>query len=91
MAKLTRPVLLGLAAFLSWLGVSYLLLIVAGKYLLPFSDSWVALFPVVAVLPALLLAGGVASYFGGKSWASSSALAGVAGIVLFWFFTIVQL
>jgi len=86
MPKVTRPVLLGLAAFLGWLGISFLVLIVAGKYLSPLSDSWVVSFPVVAAFPALLLAGGVASYFSGESWVPSSALAGVAGIILFWLF-----
>lgn len=86
MTKLTRPVLLGLAAYLGWLGISFLLFIVAGKYLSPFSESWVASFPVVAALPALLLAGGVASYFAKEDWVPSSALAGVSGILLFWLF-----
>lgn len=82
MTILTRPVLLGLAAFLAWLGVSFLVLIVAAKHLAPFSDSWVISFPVIAALPALLLAGGVASYYAGKNWVSSSAFAGGIGVSL---------
>jgi nitrate/nitrite transporter NarK len=82
MPTLTRPVLLGLAAFLAWLGVSFLVLVVAGKHLAPFSDSWVVSFPVIAALPALLLAGGVSSYYAGERWVSSSAMAGAIGVLL---------
>ena len=86
MSKVTRTALLGLAAFLSWLGISFLVLLLAGKHFSPLSDSWVVSFPVIAALPAMLLAGGVASYFAGESWAPSSALAGVAGVGLLWLF-----
>lgn len=86
MPKIVRTTLLGLSAFLGWLGFSFLVLILAGKTLAPMSESWVYSFPVFAALPALLLAGGVASYFARENWLSSSAVAGTAAVCLLWLF-----
>jgi hypothetical protein len=86
MFKLYRPVILGLVAYLAWLGFSFLVLLVAAAYFSPFAGSWFISFPVIAVIPALLLAGGVASYHAGDSWFSSSAIVGVAGFSLLYAF-----
>ena len=81
---MVRPALLGLAAFLGWLGLSYLMLILVGTTQAPLPEYWVRWFPLFAALPALLLSGGVASYFAAERWLASSTLAGFVGVSLLW-------
>ena len=84
---MVRTTLLGLAAFLVWLGLSYVVLILAGVTQAPIPAYWVRWFPLFAALPALLLSGGVASYFAAERWLASSAVAGALGVGLLWSFT----
>lgn len=82
-----RTTLFGLAAFLGWLGLSYLVLIFSGTTQAPLSENVIHWFPLFAALPALLLSGGVASYFAEERWLLSSALAGTVGVGLLWLST----
>lgn len=86
MAEIARTTLLSLVAFLGWLGLSYLAFIAVATTQSQLASSWLGFFPIAGVLPALLLAGGVASYIAADRWFVSSACAGVAGSFLLWLF-----
>ncbi len=86
MANLARTTLLGLVAFLAWLGTSYLAFIAAATTQSNLPSSWISLFPVAGILPALLISGGVASYLSKEHWLLPSATVGVVSVVLLWLF-----
>ena len=86
MANLARTTLLGLVAFLAWLGISYLAFVAAAATQSNLASAWISLFPVVGILLALLISGGVASYLGKDHWLASSATVGIVSVVLLWLF-----
>lgn len=82
MLTYARVILLGLAAFFAWLGVSYLVLMAASTTQSILPNNWIGIFPIVAILPALFISGGVASYLNNERWLASSAIVGIVCVLL---------